>query len=230
MGPQKRKSYQIMKNQRFQKLLLVITAFTASVFFAQNLWAQDTSAGTSKPNVVPPPSASRPLPKLSYGVPQVLELTHAKIGDSTIIAYIRNSGIVYRLDASQIIYLKQQGVSEAVIAALINQRPRASATATVAGQPATTYAQSVPSSTAYVVPYTQSYYYYSPYYYPYYGYYGWPFASIFFSFGYGGGHWRGYHGGYHYRGGHHGAGFHGAGFHGAGFHGAGFHGGGGYHH
>ncbi|MGA8181073.1 MAG: hypothetical protein WB792_13510 [Desulfobacterales bacterium] len=48
---------------------------------------------------------------LSYGMPQVLQLAHAKISDSTIIAYIQNSGTVYNLDASQIVYLKQQGVS-----------------------------------------------------------------------------------------------------------------------
>jgi len=207
-----------MKNQRFQKLLLLITAFTASVFFAQNLWAQATSAGTSKPT--PAASASQTVPKLSYGVPQILELSHAKIGNKTIIDYIRNSGVVYRLDASQIIYLKRQGVSEAVIAAMINHRPRASATV---AQPATTDVQTVPSSTAYVVPYPQSYYYYSPYsypyYYPYYGYYGWPYPALSFSFGFGGGHWGGYHGHHHY----------GGGFHGGGFHGGGFHGGGGHH-
>jgi uncharacterized membrane protein YgcG len=220
-----------MKNQNFQKLLVVISAFTTSVFFAQNLWAQDTSAGTSKPNVVLAAGAGQTAPKLSYGVPQVLELAHAKISDNTIIAYIRNSGTVYRLDASQIVYLKRQGVSEAVIDAMINQRPRASATAmqntkppagvnagndqpaTVVAQPGTAYVQTVPSSTAYVVPDTQSYYYYTPYYYPYYGYYGWPFPAIFFSFGYGGGHWGGHHGDYHYGGGYRGGGFHGGGGH-----------------
>ena len=215
-----------MRNQSFQNLLLLIAAFTASVFFAQNLWAQDYAADTRKPNVVPAASAGRTVPKFSYGVPQVLELAHAKIGDSTIISYIRNSGIVYRLDASQIIYLKQHGVSEAVIAAMVKQRPRAPATVV---QPATTYVRTVPSSTAYVVPYTQSYYYYTPYYYPYYGYYGWPFPAIYFSFGYGGGHWRGgYHGGHHYGGGHRGGGFHRAGFHGGGHSGGGFRGGGGH--
>ena len=199
-----------MKNQNFKKLLVVISAFTASVFFAQNLWAQDYSAGTSKSNVIPVTSDSQTVPKLSYGVPQVLELAHAKIGDSTIIAYIRNSGMVYRLDASQIVYLKQQGVSEAVIDAMINQRPRTSATV---AQPPTSYVQTVPSSTVYVIPDTQTYYYYSPYYYPYYGYYGWPYPAISFSFGFGGGHWGGYHGRYNYGGGHRGGGFHGGGGH-----------------
>ena len=209
-----------MKHRSFQKLLLAITAFTVSVSFAPNLLAQHNSAGTGSSNVVPAASVRQTVPKLSYGVSQILQLTRAKIGENTIIAYIRNSGTVYRLDASQIVYLKQQGVSEAVIAAMINQHSTASAAAvqntappantnadsdqtdTVVGQPSTAYVQTVPSSTVYVVPDTQSYYYYSPYYYPYYGYYGWPFPEILFSFGY----WGGDHGGYHYGGGYHGGG------------------------
>jgi hypothetical protein len=238
-----------MKNQSFLKLLLAVTALAVLVFFAPNLFAQDYSAGTSRPNVVPAASASQTAPQLSSGVPQVLELAHAKIGDSTIIAYIRNSGTVYRLDASQIVYLKQQGISDAVIAAMINQRSRTSAaamqnttpptnanadsdqTATVVAPPATAYVQTVPSSTVYVVPDTQSYYYYSPYYYPYYGYYGWPYPAILFSLGYGGGYWGGYHGGYLYGGGHRGGGYRGGSYRGGGgYRGGSYRGGGGYQH
>jgi uncharacterized membrane protein YgcG len=221
-----------MKNQIFQIFLLVIIVFTMSVFFAPNLLAQDYAAGKSGPSVAQAARAGRTAPQLSYGMPQVLQLAHAKISDSTIIAYIQNSGTVYNLDASQIVYLKQQGVSDAVIAAMINQRSRVSAaaldntapptsgqTAAVVAQPATSYVQTVPSSTAYVVPDTQSYYYYSPYYYPYYGYYWWPYPVVSFSFGYGGGYWGGYHGGYHHGGG-------GGGYRGGG----GYHGGGGHHH
>jgi hypothetical protein len=205
-----------MKNIRFQKLLLAIIAFTVSVFFALNLLAQDSSAETSSPKVAPAANAGQTAPQVSYGMSQVLQLAHAKIGDSTIIAYIKNSGRVYSLDASQIVYLKQQGLSDAVIAAMINQRSSATAaemqntapsnstnanggqTAAVVAPPASTYS----SSTVYVVPDTQRYYY-SPYYYPYYGYYWWPYPVVSFSFGYGGGYGGGYHGGYHGGGGHH---------------------------
>ena len=221
-----------MKNQIFQKLLLVVTAFTVSVFCAPNLLAKNSSAVASSTRIVQAASTSKTMPKLSYGVPQVLQLAHAKIGDSTIIAYIQNSGTVYSLDTSQIVYLKQQGISDAVIDAMINQRSRASAAAVqntapptiananndqkaaVVAQPATTYVQTVPSSTVYVVPgYNYNSYYYSPYYYPYYGYYGWPYPLVSFSFGYGGGYWGGYHGGYHGRGYHGGRGHHGGGGH-----------------
>ena len=45
-------------------------------------------------------------------------------GISTIIAYIRNSGNSYGLNADQIIYLRQQGLSDAVIRVMLSQ-PRA---------------------------------------------------------------------------------------------------------
>ena len=66
-------------------------------------------------------------PALSYGVPQILQLAQAKVTDDTIVAYIHNSGNSYGLNADQIIYLKQQGISENVIIAMLNQ-PKAAAT------------------------------------------------------------------------------------------------------
>jgi hypothetical protein len=172
---------------------------------------------------------------LSYGVPQVLQLSQAKIGDSTIVAYIQNSGTIYSLNASEIVYLKQQGVSDAVLTTMLNQRqrvtqaaaqtapqvtaaatasqPGSAETSTAVAQPTVTYVQTVPSSSVYVIPDTQTYnydaYYYRPYYYPYYG--GWYYPPVTFSFGFGGGYhggyyrggWGGYHGGYHGGGGWH---------------------------
>jgi hypothetical protein len=182
------------------------------------------------------PAGGAPV-QLSYGVPQVLQLSQAKISDSTIVAYIQNSGTIYSLNASEIVYLKQQEVSDAVITTMLNQRqrvtqaaaqtaPQAPATATTsqpgraetstaAAQPTVTYVQTVPSSTVYVIPDTQTYrydnWYYNPY--PCYGgyYYGWPYPAVSFSFGIGGGYrggyyrggWGGYHGGYHSGGGWH---------------------------
>ena len=45
----------------------------------------------------------------------------ANVGDETIIAYIKNSGNSYGLNADQIIYLRQQGVSDAVVRTMLNQ-------------------------------------------------------------------------------------------------------------
>ena len=177
-------------------------------------------------------------PQLPYGVSEVVQLAKANISEDTIVSFVQNSGNSYNLDANQIIYLKGQGVSANVINAMIGQRNRPVATtATVpetpvpAPQPDNTVATAspapapptttsyVPSSTVYVIPDTQTYYYdanYAPYYS---GYYGWPAVSIGFGWG---GCWGGYRGGWHGGGGYHGGG----GWHGGG----GYHGGGGWHH
>jgi len=211
-----------MKTRTFRRSLIAIAAVTA--LLATNIVAQDASTSATTPNVAQTAAGSGSAPQLSYGVPQVLQLSQAKIGDNTIVAYIQNSGTIYSLNAAEIVYLKQQGVSDAVITTMLNQRqqvtqaaaqtaPQAPATATTSqpgsaetstavAQPTVTYVQPVPSSTVYVIPDTQTYnynaYYYQPYYYPYYG--GWYYPPVSFSFGFGGGYrggWGGYHGGWH---------------------------------
>jgi hypothetical protein len=208
-----------MKTQDFQKPLLVIAAVSMLSFLAWNAVAQDSAAPTVAPSV-----AVQTAPPLSYGVSQIVQLAQAKVGDSTIIAYIQNSGNSYGLNAGQIIYLRQQGVSDGVINVMLNQRnnsavaaaqtattsPQQSSsdtgaqTSTAVAQPTVTYVQTVPTSSVYVIPDSQTYnygaYYYQPYYYPY---YAWPYPAVSLSFGFGG-RWGGgyYHGGGWHGGGH----------------------------
>lgn len=217
-----------MKTKYFQNSLLAIATVTALTFMAGNVAAQDSTA-----------APAQSAPQLSYGVPQVLQLVQAKISDGIIVNYIQNSGTIYGLNAGEIVYLKQQGASDIVLNAMLNQRSRltgstepATSTASApaasdqtyaSAAPAVTYVQqSVPSSTVYIIPDTQTYRYNASYYggypyhsYPAYGYYGYPAVS--FSFGFGN-HWGGYHSG----------GFNGGGYHSGGFYGGGF--GGGWHH
>src|ERR1035441_417744 len=225
-----------MKIKYFQNLLLAIAAVSAFAFTAGNVSAQEPTTAAQ------PAAASQPAPQLSYGVPQVLQLAQAKVSDGIIVNYIQNSGTIYSLKADEIVYLKQQGVSDAALNAMLNQRSRltgstepstttdssttASAQTYTTAAPAVNYVQTAPSSTVYIIPDTQTYqydaWYYGgyPYYgYPYYGgYYGWPAVSL--SFGWGGYHGGGYHGG---------GGFHDGGFPGGGMRGGGgFHGGGGF--
>jgi len=169
-------------------------------------------------------SPANNAPTLSYGMPQILKLAQAKLGDDTLVAYIRNSRNSYDLNADQIIYLKQQGISENVIIAMLNQ-PRPAATPAPAqpavqpsypytAQPAPADVQSAPSPTVYVMPNSQPYYYPSvystyysqPYFYPsYYPYYYYPhYGRSYYSYGsryhypYGGGYHYPYGGGYYY--------------------------------
>jgi hypothetical protein len=209
----------IMKTRNLQNSLLAVAAVTALAFTAGNVGAQDSSAQ--------PAAVSQPAPQLSYGVPQVMQLVQAKISDGVIVNYIQNSGTIYALKADEIVYLKQQGASDNILNAMLNQRSRLTGSTepanTTASSPAAsvqTYSpaapapvviyeqQTAPPSTVYVIPDTQTYlydsYYYSayPYYsYPYYGgyYSGWPAVSL--SFGLGGYYGGGYHGGGEIRGG-----------------------------
>ena len=170
-----------------QKWLMILAV--AGLASTARLLAQD-SAGV---NPVPPAANDLPMPPLAYGVAEVLQLQQANVGDSTIIAYIRNSGNAYAMNAQQIIYLRQKGVSDAVVSMMLNQPKGATvpvtapavavnsaavSTATVA--PTVTYEQPAPAPTYY---YAQPYYYYG---------YGW-YPPVSLSFG-----WRGgWHGGWH---------------------------------
>ena len=218
-----------MKTNRLQRVLAAVAA-TSLTLSAATALAQDAPAL----NAVLPAAANLPAPNLGYATSQVLQLAQARLGDATIIAYIRNSGNSYGLNADQIIYLRQQGLSDAVITTMLSQ-PRAGAALTLPTTPApapvasTTYAGQ--ASTATVAPsvayeqtlpaatyYSDPYYYDSYYYYP--GYAWYPPVTIGWGWGWGGWGWRGggYYGGY--RGGWHGGGF-GGGWHGGGFGGGG---------
>jgi len=200
--------------------------------------AQEASAtGSASPAAVAPavaqPAGVDPA-KLPYGVADVVKLAKAQVSEDVIITYVQNSGTAYNLNPNEIVYLRDQGVSDHVINIMLDQRRNLAASLTqtppAAPAPAPAYpdaaaaggyaqtAPNVPSSSLYVIPYSPSYPAYSyydsyPYYYsyPYYGgYYGYCGPSFVFSFCHGFSH-----------------GFHGGGFHGGGFHGGGFHGGGG---
>jgi hypothetical protein len=225
-----------MKTPAFQRPRLTFVVLTTMALAASNIIAQDsttTATPSSTASTAQPEAVSQPAPQLSYGVSEVLQLSQAKVADSVIVSYVQNSGNNYGLNAAQIIYLRQQGVSDPVINTMLNQRsqpvPTVSTPATVAPenpsassapvssttttQPAVAYVPAT-ASTVYVVPDTQTYNYnawlYSrPYYgyYPYNGYYpfypAWPVISLSFGFG-------GYYGGgYHYHGGSNGGGWHG---------------------
>lgn len=143
-------------------------------------------------------------PQLPYEATQVLQLEQAKVSDDTVIAYIENSGSSYHLEAGQILYLRHQGVSDAVLTAMLTQpktgggtpttpmpaaptpQPAVATSATyatitpsLAVQPTVTYVQTVPTAS----------YYYAPYYYPPYRYYAWPRPVVAVGWG----RWRGWH-------------------------------------
>jgi hypothetical protein len=205
--------------------LAVLGGMTLS---APMVLAQDTSAIAATNTIAPVAAPTAPVtPPLAYGVSQILQLAQAKVSDDTIIAFVKNSGNSYGLSADQIIYLQKQGLSSAVITAMLNQ-PRTGALASTPAPATPTPATDAPApaapasavpdytqsatSTATVAPtvtYVQTQpattyyypYYYSygyPYYYPAYGFY--PGVSVSLGWGRGWGGWHGgggFHGGWH---------------------------------
>ena len=114
---------------------------------------------------------------------EVQSMVQAHVSDSVIVTQIQNSSARYALTADQIIALKNAGVSDAVLNAMINtaSKPPVQSTTTVI-------------QSGYVYPYVYTYPWpwwgYGPYYY--------------------GGYYRG---GYYNGGGYHGGGYHGGGYH-----------------
>ena len=216
---------------------MVLLVHVATVF------AQNPSPSTTSPAATDTASPRQTKPvQLSDGVSEILTLVHGKVGDDIVVSFIENSRKTYNLTANEILYLREQKVSDHVLTAMMNQRkkvgqsntlaasqaptpaapqPTSIDTSSAAGstnaQPAPTYVQAptvyVPTAPAYVSPG------YANYGYPYYGspYYWGYVPPVSLSFGFGHGHYgHGYYGG----GGHHGGG----GYHGGG---GGYHGGGG---
>jgi hypothetical protein len=178
----------------------------------------DVSAGQTIVSAAAPAAATQ----LGYGATQILQLARARVGDDTIITYIRNSGNGYNLNADQIIYLRQQGVSSAVVNTMLSQ-PAAAGLPPMPATPApapvsdsqSSYASAPAARPSIVGPAVSAidptaaaaaattYYYYPPYYYPYYGYsypayggYGW-YPGVSVSLGWRGGWGGGWHGGFH---------------------------------
>ncbi len=199
-----------------------LVGFGAAALAAISVAAADPPDSSDKP--VPAPSADqkaevittketpvrttesftvRTPAKLPYGVEDVLKLTKAQVSEDIIINFIHNSGTVYALGAQEIVYLKQEGVTDRVLNAMLEQHKRvgdvaaaqaaaAQAAASQAAAQAAAQAAQAQSyadaqnynnynsgSSTYVIPYSDSYYgYYQPYgyYSPYYSYsYSYPF-------------------------------------------------------
>jgi hypothetical protein len=191
-----------MKTRTASRLFLALSLTAVLVLAARNVTAQDSNASAA-------PTAPVPL---SYGVSQIIQLSQANVSEGTIVHYIVNSGNRYGLDANQIVYLKQQGVSDAVINTMLNQ-PRtvvppndstasSAPTVVVVAPPTVTYVPAQ-SSTVYVIPDTQTYKYYGYGYRPRYGGYYYPsYSPVYFGVGYPGVSFAigfgGYRGGYYH--------------------------------
>jgi hypothetical protein len=178
-------------------------------------FAQDTPAtpSTSASATATLTATTTEPVKLPYGVEDVLKMSRAQVSDDVIATYIQNTGTIYSLGPNDIVYLKEQGVSDRIVNTMLDQRRIAievaqaqqqqAAVQTPAAEnnsPVTTPAYSdtqaaapavtqPAASSLYVIPYpTPSYPYYGrPYYsyssYPYYSYSYPSYCSYPYSYG-----------------------------------------------
>jgi len=81
---------------------------------------------------------------LPSGIQDVVKLKQAGLSDDVIVAQVKSSGATYNLTADQLIYLKNQGISETVIKALISGGSTAASTAPATPPPAVVSAPTTP--------------------------------------------------------------------------------------
>jgi hypothetical protein len=203
-----------MKNGISKSPLIASMAVCLSFFQG---FAQDTPATqpTSTAATTTATATSAEPVKLPYGVEDVLKMSRAQVSDDVIATYIQNNGTIYNLGPNDIVYLKEQGVSDRIVNTMLDQRRIANEVAAQAQQqqaaaqtsaaennsPVTTLAYSdnqaaapavtqPAASSLYVIPYpTPSYPYYSrPYYsysYPYYSSYSYCYPYSYARYSYG---------------------------------------------
>src|SRR5260370_31643925 len=97
-------------------LLTISLAAVSAAAQGEPVTSQSASLTSAQP---PAPSAPAKLP---YGVEDVVKLSHAQVSEGVILTYIQNSGTIYNLGPKDIVYLRDQGVSDHVINAMLDQR------------------------------------------------------------------------------------------------------------
>jgi hypothetical protein len=195
-----------MRIRRVSSVVFAVVTCTISSCFAAGTDTQETS--NSKDTSTIAVTATEPV-QLSASAQDILKLSRAKVGEDVIIAFVQGHSSHFDLTASEIVHLRNNGVSDRVLAAMVNQpspaapapQPPAAPAAAASISAAQDAAGNPPAATVYVVP-PSAPYSYAPY--PYYYGYSYPAVSVGFAFGtgWGYGHYGGcYRGGY-YNGGH----------------------------
>jgi len=137
-----------MKTQRLSVRLLVSGALVCLPCLA--ISAADTNATAPQAAVSQAPTTSVAV-QYPYGVEDVVKLSRAQISEDIIVNFVQNSGTIYNLGPKDIVNLKNEGVSDRVLNAMLDQKktvPQSQVAS--AGQPAPTVpnAPTVPDANA----------------------------------------------------------------------------------
>lgn len=125
--------------------VMKIRCFPAAVTTTATLALWISLAPSGLTQEIAPPAPSTPTPaaeqvKLSRGAADVLKLSHAKVNEEVTLAFIQNSERRFNLTASEILYLRKEGVSDRILTAMLSQPGSASATPPQPPAPAPTAA------------------------------------------------------------------------------------------
>src|SRR5689334_23028047 len=193
----------LLKNSLSRRIISVISAVCLFQFSATAL---EKGQAVVDVNSRLPPQAGASV-RFSTGIPEILKMIDAKVDVEIIKAFIKNSLVAYNPSAGEIIAMKDRGVPNEIVTAMIQRggelRPSLSAPPVSApARPpyntappydygaATDMAPYAPSYPAY--PYSYASYPYTSYVYagyPYYPYYSfsysyWPYCSSFYGYPY----------------------------------------------
>ncbi|MGC8991194.1 MAG: hypothetical protein ACP5MD_13850, partial [Verrucomicrobiia bacterium] len=84
--------------------------------------ATEAAAGNSAENSEPKAKIPLQPPQLSPGVADIVELAQKGVGDVVLVEYVKKSAQGFDLSADEILYLKDIGVSEEVIAEMLRHK------------------------------------------------------------------------------------------------------------
>ena len=99
--------------------MCLLASLGVASLVALNATAQTPAPATTTASTTAPADAAPA--KLPYGVEDVLKLSRAQVSEDVTLSFIRNSGTIYNLAPKDIVYLKNEGVSDHVINAMLDQ-------------------------------------------------------------------------------------------------------------
>ena len=141
-----------MKKRISRGSQLAVIGLMVAALSAINITAQDSPKTATASDGSEMSMARQTTPvHLSHGVADVLKLAPSNLGDETLISFINNSGEACSPNVSEIIYLREQGVSDRVITAMLNQHNQ-TPVMTAPAAPTTAWATAAQASTADMAP------------------------------------------------------------------------------
>ena len=126
------KNYRIMKTRAFP--ICLFASLGAASLVALSATAQTSAPSTATTSTSAPTEAA--VVKLPYGADDVLKLSRAQVSEDVTLNFIRNSGTIYNLAPKDIVYLRNEGVSDRVINTMLDQRKNVPAETAAQPRPA----------------------------------------------------------------------------------------------